>query len=331
MSLISEFNEGELIAMFTQLLPQGERTLLGSGDDCAQISAPEGSFIVSTDVIVENEHFLRSWSTPQEIGARVAAQNLADIAAMGGYCSALVVAMVLRRDEELDWLLGLVRGIGDRARAAGAGVVGGDLSQGPLTVLTITAMGWCEGEPVRRDTAKAGDVLALSGRAGLSNAGLDLLLGGHAHPEVATTQRTGIFKEALDAYTAPTVPLETGPAAARAGVHAMMDLSDGIAKDGGRMARASGVIIELDHAALEAEAAPLAELGDLCGKNPLEWVITGGEDHGMLAAFAPDTALPAGFRPIGTIDAPKAGQAPALYIDGHEVTGGWDHFRSDAH
>ena len=330
MTLISAFDEGELIAEFADLLPIGERTILGIGDDCAQVAAPEGSFIVTTDLIVEDEHFHRAWSSPEQIGARVAAQNLADIAAMGGRCSALVVGIALRADTELEWMLGLVRGIGDRARAAGAGVVGGDLSKGPLTILTITAMGWCEGDPVRRDTAQAGDVLAFAGRAGLSNAGLDLLLGGHVDPALRDTSGLGILGDALEVYRAPLPPLESGPAAAAAGAHAMMDLSDGIAKDAGRMARASRVVIELDRTALEAEAAPLAGLAEICGKDPLDWVLRGGEDHGMLAAFAPLTPLPAGFRPIGSVRAAVEGEAPALLLEGYEVTGGWDHFRSDA-
>ncbi|MBB6334477.1 thiamine-phosphate kinase [Schaalia hyovaginalis] len=326
MTLISEFDEGELIAKFADLLPRGERTLLGIGDDCAQVAAPEGSFIVTTDLIVEDEHFHRAWSDPEQIGARVAAQNLADIAAMGGRCSALVVGVALRADTELDWMLSLVRGIGDRARAAGAGVVGGDMSRGPLTVLTITAIGYCEGAPVTRDGAVPGDVLAFSGRAGLSNAGLDLLLGGHVDPSLRDTAGRGVLGEALDAYRAPEPPLESGPAAAAAGAHAMMDLSDGIAKDAGRMARSSNVVIELDREALLREAAPLAGLGAVCGKDPLEWVIRGGEDHGMLAAFAPDARLPEGFRPIGRIRAVGEGEVAGLLLDGTEVTGGWDHF-----
>lgn len=327
MTLVSDCNEGELIAKFAHLLPRGQRTLLGIGDDCAQISAPEGSFIVTTDLIVEDEHFHRAWSDPEQIGARVAAQNLADIAAMGGRCSALVVGVVLRADTEVEWMLSVVRGIGDRARAAGAGVVGGDMSKGPLTVLTITAMGYCAGAPIRRDGAQAGDVLAFSGRAGLSNAGLDLLCGGHVDPLLRDTSACGILGEALDAYRAPSPPLESGPAAAAAGAHAMMDLSDGIAQDARRMARASGVVIELDRSALLAEAAPLIELGAICGKNPFEWVLCGGEDHGMLATFAPDARLPEGFRPIGRVRAVAQGEEATLLLDGVTVTGGWDHFR----
>lgn len=328
MTLIRELDEGELISRFEEVLPVGDRTILGIGDDCAQVAAPEGSFIVTTDIIVEDQHFHRSWSDPEQIGQRIAAQNLADIAGMGGRTSALVVTLALTPDTELDWLIALVKGIGDRAREAGAGVVGGDLSRGEKMVLSITAMGWCEGDPVTRSGARPGDVLAISGKVGVSNAGLDLLLREKVDPALRTRAELGDLYEPLTIYRAPNPPLETGPAAARAGAHAMMDLSDGIAKDGGRMARASRVVIDLDRRALEKEAALLAEFAAICEVDPLNWVLGGGEDHGMLAAFGPDAVLPEGFRVIGSIRAPREGEACAQLLDGVEVTGGWDHFKN---
>lgn len=329
MTRISDMSEGELIARFERLLPTGERTLLGIGDDCAQIAAPEGSFIATTDVIVEDEHFRRDWSSPEQIGARAAAQNLADIAAMGGRCSGLVVAVATSGDTEVDWLMSIVEGLAERARAAGAGVVGGDLSAGDRLVLSVTTFGWCENAPITRSGAEPGDVLAFSGRVGLSNAGLDLLLGGHVDPSLRDDASMGVMAEALNAYRAPEPPLETGPSAARAGAHAMMDLSDGIAKDAGRMARASQVVIDLDRAALEREAARLTDVASICRADPMTWVLGGGEDHGMLAAFNGEAALPDGFTVIGRIRAPGEGEAPALLLDGAEVIGGWDHFKQD--
>ncbi len=128
--------------------------MIGIGDDCAQVAAPEGSFIVTTDVMVEDQHFHLSWSTGYEVGARVAAQNLADIDAMGGRPSALVASVVAPRDMDADVFLDVVRGLGDRAREVGAGVVGGDLSAGEKLVISITAFGYCPGPVVRRDGAR---------------------------------------------------------------------------------------------------------------------------------------------------------------------------------
>ena len=161
MTLVSECSESELIRRYQEVLPVGERTMIGIGDDCAQIATPEGSFVVSTDVIVEDQHFHRYWSDAYQIGARITAQNLADIAGMGGYTSSIVISVVLTPDTEVEWLIDLVRGIGDRAREVGAGVVGGDMSAGEKMVLSMTVMGWCEGDPVVRSGAKPGDVIAV--------------------------------------------------------------------------------------------------------------------------------------------------------------------------
>ena len=141
---LGDLSEAQLVSHFRASFPAGERTLIGIGDDCAQIAAPEGSFIVTTDVMVEDQHFHLSWSTGYEVGARVAAQNLADIDAMGGRPSGLVASVVAPRNMDADIFLDVVRGLGERAREVGAGVVGGDLSAGDKLVLSVTAFGYCQ-------------------------------------------------------------------------------------------------------------------------------------------------------------------------------------------
>ena len=116
---LGDLSEAQLVSHFRASFPAGERTLIGIGDDCAQIAAPEGSFIVTTDVMVEDQHFHLSWSTGYEGGARGG-----DIDAMGGRPSALVASVVAPRDMDADVFLDVVRGLGERAREVGAGVVG---------------------------------------------------------------------------------------------------------------------------------------------------------------------------------------------------------------
>ena len=157
--------------------------------------------------------------------ARVAAQNLADIDAMGGRPSALVASVVAPRDMDADVFLDVVRGLGDRAREAGAGVVGGDLSAGEKLVISITAFGYCPGPVVRRDGACPGDLVAVSGTLGYSYAGLDLLEGGHVDPSARVDEQLGDLAPFVDTYRAPRPPLGSGVAAAAAGARAMMDLS----------------------------------------------------------------------------------------------------------
>lgn len=323
---LADLSEAQLVSYFRDSFPRGERTMIGIGDDCAQVAAPEGSFIVTTDVMVEDQHFHLSWSTGYEVGARVAAQNLADIDAMGGRPSALVASVVAPLELDTDVFLDVVRGLGDRAREAGAGVVGGDLSAGEKLVISITAFGYCPGPVVRRDGAHPGDLVAVSGTLGYSYAGLDLLEGGHVDPSMRGDEQLGDLAPFIETYRAPTPPLGSGVAAAAAGATAMMDLSDGPAADARRMAQASGLVIEFDRPALEAEARLLQVPAQVCQADPVRWVLQGGEEHGMLAAFPPEAVLPEGFRVVGQARACRDEEMPAAMFDGEVLRGAWDHF-----
>ena len=327
---LGDLSEAQLVSHFRASFPAGERTLIGIGDDCAQIATPEGSFIVTTDVMVEDQHFHLSWSTGYELGARVAAQNLADIDAMGGRPSGLVASVVAPRNMDADIFLDVVRGLGERAREVGAGVVGGDLSAGDKLVLSVTAFGYCPGPVVRRDGARPGDVIAVSGTLGFSYAGLDLLSGGYVDPAARGTDQLGKLAPFIETYRAPHPPLGSGVAAAAAGARAMMDLSDGPAADAARMATASNVVIEFDRHAIEEEARKLQAPALICRTDPVWWVLQGGEEHGMLAAFPPDAPLPDGFRVIGRVRAREEGEKACAMFDGEILRGAWDHFDPDS-
>jgi thiamine-monophosphate kinase len=136
--------------------------------------------------------------------------------------------------------------------------------------------------------------------------------------------RTPGAEELVRHHDAPAVDLSLGWGAGRA-ARAMMDLSDGLVRDGGRLAAASAVRIDLDPAALAPDVSDLAPLAAELGEEPWSWVLHGAEEHAMLAAFAPD-AVPVGFRPIGRVLAPREG-APAVTLDGAPIPGeGFDHF-----
>lgn len=327
---LSDLSEAQLVSHFRKSFPRGERTMIGIGDDCAQVATPEGSFIVTTDVMVEDQHFHMSWSSGYEVGARVAAQNLADIDAMGGRPSALVASVVAPRDMDADVFLDVVRGLGDRAREAGAGVVGGDLSAGEKLVISVTAFGYCPGPVVRRDGARPGDVVAVSGTLGYSYAGLELLEGGHIDPSARGVEQLGDLAPFVETYRAPRPPLGSGVAAAASGARAMMDLSDGPATDAARIAKASGVVIEFNRDAIEAEASQLAPAARVCAVDPVRWVLQGGEEHGMIAAFPPDAELPDGFRVVATVRACQEGEDPCAMFDAEILRGAWDHFSPDS-
>lgn len=317
--LVREVSEDGLLARIVPLLPSGRATLLPSGDDAAVVAAPDGRFVVTTDVLVENRHFRRTWSTGRDVGRRAAVQNLADVAAMGAVPTAIVVALAVPGDLPVAWLEDLARGLADECGPLGVGVVGGDLSGGEEVVVSVTALGDLEGRsPVTRSGARAGDVVAHAGVRGWSAAGLALL---------------GVDLESLDAelvgaYRHPRSPLAAGPAAAAGGATAMIDVSDGLLRDAGRLAAASHVVIDLDADAFADDRARLAAVAEALQVDAGAWVLGGGEDHGLLATFPAGVPVPAPFVVVGRVRAVPEDERPAVLVGGQVPTtpAGWDHF-----
>ncbi|GAA1708032.1 thiamine-phosphate kinase [Isoptericola hypogeus] len=330
-ALVRDLSETELLAQIFPLLPRGRATLLGPGDDAAVVAAPDGRFVVTTDVLVQDRHFRRRWSSGYDVGVRAAVQNLADVAAMGAVPTALVVSLVVPGDVEVAWVTGLARGLADVCAPVGATVVGGDLSGGDALVVAVAAHGDLEGrDPVTRSGARPGDVVAHAGVRGRSAAGLALLDSGAAAPADGAPGAAGPLAPYVAGYLRPAAPLAAGPAAAVAGATAMLDVSDGLLRDAGRLATASGVALDLEVAALAADGEALVPAVRALGRGAgaaLAWVLSGGEDHGLLATFPPGAPLPAEFRPVGTVRV--AGGGPGVTVDGAppEVGPGWDHFR----
>ena len=309
---VAELGEFGLIGRVTRGRAQPPGTLLGPGDDAAVVSAPDGRVVISTDVLVEGVHFRWDWSTPEQVGRKAAAVNMADIAAMGAVPTALVVGLGCPPGTAASVAEGIAAGLGAEAEAAGAGVVGGDVVSATQVVLSVTVLGDLAGRaPVTRAGARAGDVLAVAGRVGWAAAGLAVLRRGFRSPvEVVGAQRV------------PEPPYAAGPAAARAGATAMIDVSDGLLADLGHVAEASGVALDVRTAAVPL-APRLADVAAALGADPLRWLLTGGEDHALVATFPPDSDLPEGWVVIGS-----AGPGRGVTVDGEPWAGeaGWDHF-----
>lgn len=332
---IADLGEDALLARLFPLLPAGTGTLLGPGDDAALVRAPDARVVVTTDVLVEGRHFRLDWSNGEDVGWRAAVQNLADVAAMGAEPTALVVALVLPSTTPASWAEGLARGLA-AACPAGVGVVGGDLSGGEQVVVSVTALGDLGGRaPVRRSGARPGDVIAHAGVRGRSAAGHAWLAAGRAAPaEHGTADGAGLgdaVRAVLLGYRRPVSPLAAGPVAADAGATAMLDVSDGLLRDAGRLARSSGVVVDLEPPEV-AFADDLAALGPVAaelGADADAWVLAGGEDHGLLAAFPAGAPLPAPFRRVGVVAAPGERPPGTVTVGGRVPTGpvGWDHFR----
>ncbi len=327
MTTVGLLSEEELLRKIRPLLPVGNHTIVGSGDDCAVVAAPGGSFVVTTDVLVSQQHFREEWSTGFQVGARAAAQNLADIAAMGAEPTALLVSLVLPEHLPVEWLLDLANGLGAEVAPTGAGIVGGDIVRGEQLSVAVTATGYCVGAPIERSGAKPGDTVAVAGTLGLSAAGLAALASGRVGGKLLGAEVPSPFTECVQIYRQPEPPLAAGPLAATLGATAMMDVSDGLVRDAGRIAEASGVTIELGSDLLRADLTALEPAGRALGVDPLEWVLYGGEDHSLLVTFPPRTLVTAPFRAVGVVGkvTPTAPRG-LVRLDGTPVAGGWDHF-----
>ncbi|WP_337060897.1 thiamine-phosphate kinase [Kineococcus sp. G2] len=318
---VADLDEAELLERVLPHLPS--RALLGPGDDAAVVAAPDARVVATTDVLVEGRDFRRDWSTGADVGWKAVAQNVADVAAMGATCTGLLIALGLPGELEVAWVEDFAAGVADACRALGAVVVGGDLSGACEVVVAVTALGDLGGRPpVLRSGARPGDVVALAGRPGRSAAGLDLLRAGRLAGPAAV-------EDLLAAHRRPVPPAALGPAAASAGASALMDVSDGLLRDAGRIAAASGAVLDLHltGTALGESAAELAAATGTGRATAEEWVLTGGEDHGLLACFPRHARPPAGFRVVGQVLGAVRGRS--VLVDGLPRTGGtgWDHFR----
>jgi thiamine-monophosphate kinase len=288
---------------------------VGPGDDAAVLACRDGRVVVTTDMLVEGRHFRRDWSEPADIGHKAAAENLADIAAMGAAPTALVVALAMPPETEIAWIDGFLAGLLQEAERAGASLVGGDLVRGDAITIGVTAFGDLGGRaPILRSGARAGDVLAVCGVLGSAAAGLAVLSRGFRSPRAL-----------VDAHRRPQPDYRAGVRASDAGAHALMDVSDGLLLDADRMARASGVVIDIDSAALPRDEA-VVSTASAYNLDPLSWILSGGDDHALLATFAPEAALPDGFVPVGTV---VSGEQAGVLVDGRETdqVRGFEHFR----
>ena len=308
-----DLGEFGLIARVVERLGTAPQVLLGPGDDAAVVAAPDGRVVATTDVLVEGVHFRRDWSTAYDVGRKAAAANLADVAAMGGRGSALLVGLSAPADLPVDWALGLADGLRDEARRVGAVVVGGDTTTADRIVVSVTALGDLGGRPpVTRAGAAAGNVLVVVGRLGWSAAGLALLERGDA-------SLLGRFEALVTAHLRPEPPYGAGPELAARGATAMCDLSDGLLGDLAHVLKASGVGAALSTPAVDEEVAEVAEA---LGLEVRDLVLRGGEDHALLAA------LPAGFAlPPGAVQVGVCTEELGLTLDGQPVApGAFDHF-----
>jgi thiamine-monophosphate kinase len=315
---LGESGEFGLISAITADLPSAPEVIIGPGDDAAAL-AIQPPVLTSVDVLVEGVHFRRDWSSAAEVGRKAVAVNVADIEAMGGRAVALVVGLSAPADLPRSWVLELADGIRAEGGRSGAVLVGGDVTGSRDVTISVTVLGALDGRsPVRRSGAGPDQVVALVGRTGWAAAGMAVLQRGFRSPRAV-----------VEAQRVPEVPYGQGRVAADAGATAMIDVSDGLLADLGHVARASGVVVELDLTAFEVPEV-LQAVAAATGKDPYALLLTGGEDHALAAVFGSAEAVPKGWRVIGRTRAVGPDEQPAVLVDGAAWQGpaGWDHFGS---
>lgn len=287
----TSLTEDELVAAMAEALGAPPRALhVGIGDDAAAWkTSPHHLSLLTTDMLVDGVHFRLAATTPESLGWKALAENMSDIAAMGGWPTVAVIGLGLTDQIDEVWVRGLYAGFAELARRAQCTIAGGDIVRAPAVTLALTVAGETRKTNLRtRAGAKAGDVIALSGPLGLAAAGLRVLDAGLV-PGSAPLERSSSDDIALlgEAYLRPDPRLREGRffGASRA-VHALMDISDGLSTDLERMARASGVDAVLEAASLAPHPA-VAHAAAALDADAMNLVLHGGDDYELMAAIQP--------------------------------------------
>jgi thiamine-monophosphate kinase len=230
--------------------------------------------VTSLDTMVQDVHFRLDdgWATPAEVGHRALASALSDLAAMGADAGEAYFALGIPAELGEDRALELMRAAAALARETGTTIAGGDVVGAPVLTVSVTAIGWANSAEalVGRDGARPGDLVGVTGRLGAAGAALAVMDGRVA--------RTAAVEAALARARSPMPRLAEGRALAAAGVHAMIDLSDGLATDAGHIGRRSEVNLRVALAALPLHDGVGEVAGEL-GVPSSQLAAGGGEDY----------------------------------------------------
>lgn len=333
---MSGFSEDDLVAAVRRLLRADEPGVrVGVGDDAAVVEQAGALGVLTTDLLVEGVHFDPAWTSPRDLGYKALTVNMSDVAAMGGSPRYALVALGLPETVDLAWVVELYGGLLEAGAEHGLSVVGGDTSRSDRVVVSVAVTGEvAEGAAVTRSGARPGDRIVVTGALGAAAGGL--ILARMPASELPRALGTEGGRGLLAALTRPVARVGEGQLLARAGATAMMDLSDGLARDLGRLCDASGVC-----GAIRPDAVPasphLEAVRGLEGGDPLGLALHGGDDYELLAtvpAEAVDAAARGLWDRFGTrltdIGEIRPGRGlVAVEPDGAErplEPKGWDHF-----
>ncbi len=337
---VSALGEFELIARLTAGLPTRTKGELGVGDDCAILDVGGEQLLLATcDSQVEGVHFTLHTSEPLQIGRKALAINLSDIAAMGGQPRYALISLILPTSLPLAVLDGIYAGLRQEAEQFQTAIIGGNIAgsgTGERLIIDITLLGTVErGHALTRAGARPGDTLCVTGAPGDSAAGLYTLLHPQAaYPADALAAVRTIHRIPRPRVRAGRVLSQLGPDV----ITAMLDISDGLSGDLGHLCERSAVGARLELARLPLSPV-LRAIATAADRDPLHWVLHGGEDYELLFTVSPGheqavieavqeaTGTPVTI--IGSMLPPKEGMQLS-YPDGHTqqlVAQSWDHLK----
>ncbi|GAB6053645.1 thiamine-phosphate kinase [Magnetospira thiophila] len=322
-------DEFSLIARHFAPLTAAAPGAFGLTDDAARLDVPAGQeVVVTSDALVAGVHFLID-DPPGDVARKALRVNLSDLAAMGAAPLGYVLAVCLPRETDDDWLAAFAEALGQDQKTFGLSLLGGDTvaTPGPLT-LTVTAFGAvAPGAMLRRNGAKVGDGLYVSGTIGDAALGLRVARG--EMPDLASEHRDFL----LDRYRCPRPRLALGRHLAGL-ASAALDISDGLLADLGHLARASGLGADLEAAWVPLSAATRAALAR--GPWALDLCLSGGDDYELCFTLPPSSqSLVARLAQAGMIEVTRIGTMtanPGVRVraeDGRDVspqTKGYRHF-----
>lgn len=263
----------------------GDAGIVGIGDDCAVLPQDSGyQSVVSTDMLVEGTHFLVDDIPAYQLGWKAAASNFSDIAAMGAQPVGSFLALALPKNVDEAWLQEFIRSYRDISVRYGFPLLGGDTtaSKGGISICVTVVGKVRQGEAHLRSMARPGDFVCVTGTMGDSAAGLDIVLGRTRGVDCTNSDESRYL---VDRHYMPTPRVEMGRCIASVpGVHAMMDISDGVASDLRHILKASGVGAEIDCSLLPLSSALRALYPD----RATEFALCGGEDYELLFTASED-------------------------------------------
>jgi thiamine-monophosphate kinase len=311
-------NEFDVIRRLSETLPPTpEEVVVPIGDDCAVLRFGKGGlWVAAADMLVSGRHFKEEWSSPEDVGYKAVAVNASDVAAMGGR-PRFVLASGGAPDPEST--LRCMEGVARACEELGIYPIGGDTTGASALTVDVAILGELEREPMLRSGAKPGDLLAVTGELGASAAGL-----------LALENGDNSLSRLVRKHLRPEPRVATGLLAARLGIRAAIDLSDGLASDVRHVCEASGVGCRVELERLPVASDTREYLKSL-GRDPEVVAATGGEDYELLLAASRDVARALADEsdvPVTAIGEMTAGSEALFLRGGEPVDGlsGWDHF-----